>query len=153
MWRSAQDAEDPQIVAMSLALYREDPGESVAAAQVTRTLHALRAHPLRGRVVVAEVSGKVVAYALLIAFWSNEFGGEICTIDELYVEPGHRGRGISSALFDALPNDRALWPTKPVAIELEVTPDNTRARALYERLGFRAKNHVMRKRLQAHSAP
>jgi ribosomal protein S18 acetylase RimI-like enzyme len=35
----------------------------------------------------------------------------------------------------------------PVAIDLEVTPDNYRARALYERLGFTAaKNTVMRKR-------
>jgi ribosomal protein S18 acetylase RimI-like enzyme len=30
----------------------------------------------------------------------------------------------------------ALWPRRPVAIELEVRPDNTRAIAFYEGLGF-----------------
>ena len=29
-----------------------------------------------------------------------------------------------------------LWPGIPVAMELEVSPKNRRARALYERLGF-----------------
>ena len=97
--------------------------------------------------MLAEVDGVVVGYALLVSFWSNEYGGEICAIDELYVKPSHRSRGVSTSLFDEVIGDRMLWPGHPVALELEVTPDNDRARALYERLGFRARNTTLRRRV------
>jgi GNAT superfamily N-acetyltransferase len=146
-WRPASPAEDDAIVAMCLALNAEDPGQPVGAEQVQRTLRELRAEPVRGRAVVAELGAEVVGYALLIAFWSNEYGGEICDVDELYVKPAHRGAGIATRLFAQLEDDRALWPRRPVALELEATPANTRARAYYERLGFAARNALLRKRL------
>ena len=61
--------------------------------------------------------------------------------------PDHRGRGAATRLVEQLSRGE-IWGRVPVAIDLEVTPDNHRARALYERLGFVvAKNTVMRKRL------
>jgi ribosomal protein S18 acetylase RimI-like enzyme len=58
-------------------------------------------------------------------------------VDELYVVPAHRGRGHGTALFDAVEHG-GLWPSPPAALGLGVTPGNARARALYERLGFKA---------------
>jgi ribosomal protein S18 acetylase RimI-like enzyme len=148
MWRPARADEDELIVGMCLALNQEDPGESVSAGQIRATLAVLRAEATRGRAVVVEADGAVVGYALLVSFWSNEYGGEICAVDELYVAPAHRNRGLGTSLFDAAASDRSLWPRVPVALELEVTPDNARARALYERLGFRAKNQTLRRRVR-----
>jgi GNAT superfamily N-acetyltransferase len=145
MWRPARKDEDEVIVRMCLALYTEDPGQPVARTQICQTLEAFRAEPGRGRAVMLEVGGELVGYALLAAFWLNEYGGEICIVDELYVECAHRNRGLGTSLFDAIFEDRALWPREPVALELEVTPSNTRARSLYERLGFGAKNITLRK--------
>jgi len=149
MWRPAVESDDPRIEAMCLELYREDPGESMSAAKVRRTLRALRDEPTRGKAVVAHVDQGVVGYALLAAFWSNEYGGEICCIDELYVEPAHRNRGIASRLFEAIATDPSLWSPTPAALQLETTPSNIKARALYERLGFRARNQLLRLRLTA----
>lgn len=149
MWRAARADEDDLVVAMCLALNQEDPGEPVSETQVRRTLAAFRAEPIRGRAVVASVDGSVVGYALLVSFWSNEYGGEICAIDELYVVPSQRNRGISTSLFAAITDDPSLFGRRPVALELEVTPDNTRARALYDRLGFRANNQILRRRVDA----
>ncbi len=146
MWRKAEPSEDDAIVEMCLALYDEDPGQPMSESQIRRTLAAFRREPLRGCAVVAIEDGTVVGYALLVSFWSNEYGGEICTIDELYVKASHRGRGISTSLFEVANTDRSLWPNPPVALELEVTPDNKRARTLYERLGFSARNVTLRKR-------
>ncbi len=148
-WRAATAAEDDIIVGMCLALNTEDPGQPVGSEQVRRTLAMLRAQPVRGRAVVVEIDRRVAGYALLISFWSNEYGGEIAAIDELYIEPQHRGQGIGSSLFDAVVADRALWPAPPAALELEVTPNNARARALYERLGFRARNVMLRRTQRA----
>lgn len=145
-WRTATLEDDDAIVEMCLALNAEDPGEPVGEPQVRRTLAELRTRPLRGRAVVAADHESVVAYALLVAFWSNEYGGEICIVDELYVRPTHRGGGLGTALFQAVEDDRTLWRERPVALELEVTPRNTRALAFYERLGFRARNRTLRRR-------
>lgn len=138
MWRAALPRDDDTIAEMCLALYREDPSsEPGPPPNIHATLTALRSQPSRGRAVVLEAEGRVVAYALLIAFWSNELGGEVCDIDELYVVPELRSRGYGSSLFDAI--ERAvIWPERPVAMALVVNQDNTRARGLYERLGFKS---------------
>src|SRR5262245_33002759 len=132
MWRAATSADDDAIVASSLALFAEDPSpERVDAEQVRRTLLALRAEPLRGQAVVLELDGEVLGHALLISFWSNELGGDVCTIDELYVAPRARGAGHATALLEALSRGQ-LYPAA-VALQLEVTPGNARAHALYRR--------------------
>lgn len=148
MWRLASAADDLAVLEMFQALYREDPSpDPVPDEQLLRTLRVLREEPVRGRAIVLERDGACVGYALLVSFWSNELGGEVANIDELYVAPDHRGRGAGTRLVEQLSRGE-LWGKVPVAIDLEVTPDNHRARALYERLGFvAAKNTVMRRRL------
>ncbi|MFO0583242.1 MAG: GNAT family N-acetyltransferase [Anaeromyxobacter sp.] len=142
-WRPERPEEDEAIVAMCLALNREDPGpRPVQAAQVRRTLAALRAEPVRGRAVVLEEDGAPRGYALLVSFWSNELGGEVCNVDELWVAPEARGRGHARALITALQEGRGPWSRVPVAIELEVSPENRRARALYESLGFASQRNA-----------
>jgi GNAT superfamily N-acetyltransferase len=105
----------------------------------------------RERDADAAASGGATAalegYALLCSFWSNELGGEVCIIDELYVVPSARGRGIGTGLVTSLLRRELPWFERAVNVELEVTPGNARARALYERLGFRAyENALMRAR-------
>lgn len=147
MWRAATPADDDEIVAMCAALNRDDPGpRPVPEAHVRATLVALRAVPARGRAVVLDGRGEAAGYALLVSFWSNELGGEVCNVDELYVGPAWRGRGHGSALVRSIAAGTGPWPRVPVAIELEVSPDNPRARALYQALGFRpVRNAVLRR--------
>ena len=147
MWRLAQPADDDALVAMCAQLYREDPGPApVPADQMRATLAALHREPWRGRAVVLEVRERLSGYALLISFWSNELGGEVCDVDELFVVPELRNQGYGTSLFDAIARGE-LWPTPAVALELGVTPGNTRARRLYERLGFTAVGVSMVRRL------
>jgi ribosomal protein S18 acetylase RimI-like enzyme len=136
MWRPSRPDDDAAIVALCLGLYTEDPSPaSPVASQVHETLAELRRSPGRGMAAVLELNGRIEGYALLISFWSNEFGGELCEVDELYVAPAHRSHGHARQLFDTLERGE-LWPARFVAISLRVTPKNTRAFALYERLGF-----------------
>ncbi len=125
---------------MSLALFAEDPGTfALTARDVGRTLSTLENEPVRGCAVVVQddVDGvdRVVGYALLCSFWSNELRGEVCTVDELFIDHRVRSRGLGSELVRQLVQQRRFFP-RAVGFELEVTPSNGRARALYERLGF-----------------
>ena len=146
MWRPATPEEDELVIQLYLALYREDPGTIPPdPARARRTLELFRAEPARGRCLALEVGGRVEGYALLVPYWSNEFGGLICTIDELYVAPEARGRGFATELLALLEAGALGWEA-PVALELEVSRSNPRGRALYLRAGFRpVENETMRK--------
>ena len=148
MWRISCPEEDDQIVEMSLALNREDPGPKPVPEENPRlTLAKLRENPVRGQVIVLDIEGRLNGYSFLVSFWSNELGGEICTIDEFYVRPYFRGKGYGENLIQILTKKSALWPRDAVAIDLEVTPDNARARNFYQRMGFKvARNTHMRMR-------
>jgi GNAT superfamily N-acetyltransferase len=117
--------------AMVVALYAEDAGP------VTMTLERARAQAramLAGAPAEAWVDDSGVGYAILVPFWSNEFGGPMLYLDEVYVVPDARGRGVGTAIV--------AWARAEaqrrgcVRLALEVNHDNPRARRLYERLGF-----------------
>lgn len=145
-WRRLDPTEDDTIIEFMLGLYTEDPAPTpMTRAKARRTLERLRAEPLRGLAVGCDGERGLAGYALLCSFWSNELGGEVCIIDELYVVPAERGRGLATQLVRALSARELPWFRDAVALELEVTPDNARARELYERLGFRPyKNALLR---------
>lgn len=130
---------------MCLALYREDPDgiTTVDPANVRETLALFEREPARGRALVAEVAERVAGYAFLVPFWSNGIGGEVCEVDELYVRAERRGEGLGSALFQAIDVGRF---GAFAGIALGVSPENARARRLYERLGFRAAGTTMVRR-------
>jgi ribosomal protein S18 acetylase RimI-like enzyme len=135
-WRPARPDEDDAVIEMCLEFYCESPGlDPIASERVRTTLDVLRAEPWRGVVAVLDIDGVVAGYALLTSYWSNEFGGELCEVDELFVAPDRRGQGHGRALFDAIERG-GIWPATAVGIALGVTPENTRARRLYEELGF-----------------
>jgi GNAT superfamily N-acetyltransferase len=143
-WRRATAADDEAIAAMCLALNREDPGpKPVTVDQVRRTLVELRSQPSRGLAVVLGPEGAPIGYALLIGSWSNEMGGVVCTIDELWVAPEARGQGRAKSLIGSIITGHGPWPDAPVAIDLEVNPGNQRSRALYEALGFNPSTNAM----------
>jgi len=148
VWRLATERDDDVLVEMYLGLYREDPGPLPSDARhMGGTLATLRREPWRGRAVVLDVGQRVVGYALLIAFWSNELGGEVCEVDELFVTGDFRGRGHGTALFEAIERGE-VWPVPVVAVALGITPGNARARRLYERLGFAAVGVSMVKKVR-----
>lgn len=148
-WRPARESDDDSLVEMSLALYAGDPPTlRVAEPQIRATLERFRQEPVRGRAVVLDAGGEAVGYAFLVSFWSNELGGEICIIDEFFIRDGWRSHGFGSRLVEAIEAGGTIWPGRPVALELEVSPDNVRAFALYERLGFQAKRNATMRRTQ-----
>jgi len=142
-FRPVKRAEYSELRAMIHELYREDPStKPISDKKISKTLTELRNKPQKGQIIVFEDGKTLVGYAILIPYWSNEYGGIILHIDELYVKSDHRGRGVATRFLKRLAHknhDR-------VALQLEVTPSNTRAMNYYHKLGFRkTKNsHLIR---------
>lgn len=73
--------------------------------------------------------GSLQGYALLVPYWSNELGGLVCRIDEMYVRPLARGRGRGSDLLTQVSTGAIGFGDSTVALQLEVSPSNSRAQA------------------------
>ena len=92
IWRACEAKDHDEVARLVLALYAEDPAPTPVTFEMARaTLRRFSAEPLRGQGVVLEASAGRVGYAFLCSFWSNELGGEVCIVDELYVAPAGRG--------------------------------------------------------------
>lgn len=134
-YRLLQPTDTAALIEMCLGLSEADPGGlPMSPEKVIRTISELQSHPDKGQIMLFETAAKeIVGYAILIHFWSNEFGGNITTIDELYVKAAWRSQGIATDFFDYLDKNRLAGA---VALQLEVLPGNVRARQLYQKLGF-----------------
>jgi len=123
-----------EVVEMMRQLYDEDrSGRDVDHSRFTSGIEHLVAHPSAGQIVLFREGSALRGYALLVPYWSNEFGGTLLFVDELFVAAEFRGRGIGKSFFRYLERER---PFGPVALALGVNPGNDRARRLYESLVF-----------------
>ncbi len=85
---------------------------------------------------ILEYKSQPAGYALLSRSFSQEAGGFVIWIEELYVHPSFRGYGLGREFLDFVVNGGAGSYKR---LRLEVAPDNHRAISLYHQLGF---NHL-----------
>jgi len=87
-----------------------------------------------GFLMLARDGGRVVAVAYVATILSGEHCGPVAWLEELYVTPDCRHRGIGTALVTAV-LERAQ-KEGIVAVELEIDASHDRAISLYRRVGF-----------------
>ncbi len=79
-----------------------------------------------------EWEGSVAGYGLLAKTFSQEAGGLVIWLEELYLRPQYRCMGLGKAYF-AFIMDKYKEAAR---FRLEVEEDNARAMKLYEQLGY-----------------
>lgn len=82
---------------------------------------------------LAEYDGETAGFVLLAKTFSQEAGGMVLWLEELYIRPEFRGMGLGSEVFGFL---HAHYKTSVRRIRLEVEAENEGARQLYYRWGF-----------------
>lgn len=80
---------------------------------------------------IFEHEGATCGFALLSRTFSQEAGGASVTLEEIYIDPEYRGRGLATELFTYLKQQDWI-----MRLRLEVEDDNEGAKRLYERMGF-----------------
>jgi len=132
--RPARRADAERLVGLLLAQFREHR-ITTPARRIARAVDGVLRDPGRGRFLVATLVGRPIGLAALSFVWSLEHGGRSAWLEELYVEPPHRGRGIGRRLLRAA--RRLAARSGAAAVDLEVDAEHTRAARLYAREGFR----------------
>ena len=93
-----------------------------------------------------EEEGLPLGYFALCFTMSLEFGGLVVILDDLYVAPEARGRGIGRFVMNKI--EAVARERKAVQIFLEVEKTNERAYGFYERRGWKKRDrHMMEKML------
>lgn len=82
---------------------------------------------------LAEYNGETAGYVLLSLTHSNEAGGLVVWIEEMYVKDAFRSCGIGKEFFAHI---RSTYDSRAKRYRMEVTAENTRAIQLYKTLGY-----------------
>src|SRR5438128_3969321 len=141
--RLATDAELEAVTALLIAQLREHCVQTPEA-KIASAVQALFRHPERGRILIAAGEEGPVGVAALSFAWPLEYADRSAWLEELYVEPAARGRGIGTRLLRAAL--RVAAEAGATVVDLEVEADHQRAARLYAREGFRslARTHWVR---------
>ena len=145
-FRAATTADLPALQALLRDFYAEDG--ATCDAESDAALLALLADPGLGRVVlIMGDAGLAVGYVVVAFGYSLEFRGKDAFVDEHYVAPAHRGRGLGrAALREA---ERCCQEAGIRALHLEVRPDNAPAQRLYASAGYADREYyLMSKKLR-----
>jgi GNAT superfamily N-acetyltransferase len=89
--------------------------------------------PSQGAIFIARDGGKAVGFATLDWKWSSLKAARIGYLEDLFVDPEARGRGIADALIEVCAA-RCRELGMP-AMEWLTAPDNHRAQHVYNRTG------------------
>jgi diamine N-acetyltransferase len=132
-FRPATDADLDAILAMMRQYYAED-GYPFVESDARQAALALSREDRFGRLWVARVDGRAVGYLAVTLGFSLEFGGRDAFIDELYIDPCYRGRGLGRQVIAVA--ETYCRQNGVRALHLEVERHRAPALKLYRRAGF-----------------
>jgi GNAT superfamily N-acetyltransferase len=127
----------PDALHMMERFYAEIGLEFVSA----RARHALEGLAQFGGWWFLESEGVAIGYFVLTIGYSLEFGGRYALLDEFFVEPAWRGKGIGTAALDRILEEAAAMGV--AAVHLEADRHDGRVQAFYQRAGFAPRGREM----------
>jgi GNAT superfamily N-acetyltransferase len=105
-----------------------------------RMFETLITDPTQGVVFIARDEGTAVGFATLDWKWSSLKAARIGYLEDLFVDPEARGRGIADALIEVCA-ERCRELGMP-AMAWQTAPDNHRAQQVYNRTGAEAETYL-----------
>ena len=135
MIREIKSDDKIDFIKMCMDFYNTDGVEhSIPVSNMEKTFNLLMEGLDFAKAYVCEKNNKTVGYILLALTYSNEAGGMVVWLDEIYVKPEFRSQGIGSELIDFVIEK---YKNKISRFRLEITESNIGAKKLYLSKGFK----------------
>jgi len=138
--RFAQRSDAETIARYNVALAKETEHFNLDLERTIRGVNGMFDDPSRGFYLVAESDGKIVGQLMITYEWSDWRNGVFWWIQSVYVKQEFRAQKIFRSLYDhviALSKERG----DVCGIRLYVEKENTRAAAVYDKLGMKTTDY------------
>jgi ribosomal protein S18 acetylase RimI-like enzyme len=132
--RRASAADIPALVEMMAKFYAESD-YPLHQDWATTSFATLLRDPSLGAIWIVFYDGEPAGHVVVTVRFSMEYGGFDAFIDDPFVRPEYRRRGLGKALLNELFAECAR--RNVLAVHVEVAHDNVPAQALYRRCGLR----------------
>jgi GNAT superfamily N-acetyltransferase len=141
-FRKAKFKELETIVDFQILMASETEDMKLDKETLISGVEAVFEDPGKGTYYVATEEEVVIACLLITPEWSEWRNGTVWWIQSVYVVKEHRGKGIFKALYNYIKamveGDETLK-----GIRLYVEKENTKAQAVYEKLGMTAEHYKL----------
>lgn len=132
--RKLQKTDFDAVLSMMLVFYASDallihPGETV----LRRTLSDALSDTPYLEAFGFEENGELAGYGMVAMSYSTEAGGLCAWIEDIYIQPQHRGKGYGTSFLTFV---KERYDGRVARIRLEAEPENERAMAVYRKAGF-----------------
>jgi GNAT superfamily N-acetyltransferase len=132
--RAASPDDVPAVVHLVEQYWSFEDIPGFDAGRIESLLRAALFADVRARCWLAEQAGEVGGYLLAVLVFSLEHGGMMAEIDEFFVTPAFRRRGIGAALL--LEAENVLRESGVRRLQLQLGSANARARDFYAARGY-----------------
>lgn len=132
MFRKIIESDREKYIEMAKAFYASPAVlHNVPCEHFEKTFDEMMRSEVYALGYIIEDKGKTAGYALLSKTFSQEAGGITVWIEEIYILPEFREKGLGSAFLEFVKNE-----IPAARYRLETEPENERAKVLYKRNGF-----------------
>lgn len=135
--RPAAPGDIPQLLTLIEHYWDFEAIADFNAQRIEPLLRQLLGTPALGAAWVAADQAQLLGYVIVVRVLSLEHQGLMGEIDEFFVLPEARARGVGTALLAAL--ETALAGSGCVRLQLQLGVANSKARTFYERQGYAAR--------------
>jgi GNAT superfamily N-acetyltransferase len=106
---------------------------AIPVGHIERTFEEVIANSPYAKAYIIEDNNRTAGYGLLSLTFSNEAGGMVVWIEELYIMKEYRGKGLGNEFLDFINREYAPQAKR---IRLEIVDSNKLAEGLYRRKGY-----------------
>lgn len=127
-------AEDIGSLVLLMEEFYAESGYQLDTRWATSSFATLLSKPNWGGAWLALSGGQPIGHAVLSVRYTMEYGGLSGYVDDLFVRPSFRRRGVAHALLDALFADCGVRGCR--SVQVEVGGENAAALGVYAKFGL-----------------